>query len=100
MQQSQTILSGCCGAKIVSIDIKIEGNHDRCLRDAVSQTSKPAYLAIIGGESEASISSKLQDHPNHVLFRQKSSQLAGKASVSVGVISRFFFLLRHMSLLL
>ena len=56
--------------------------------DAISQTSKPALLAITGGEGEASTSYKLQDHPNHVLIRQKSKQLAGKAAVPDSVISR------------
>ena len=92
MQQSQiigiSILSGGCGGKIVYIHIKKEGSQDRSLGDAVSQTSKPALLAITNGESEASISNKLQDHPNHVLIRQKSQQLSGEAAVPDSVISR------------
>ena len=55
--------------------------------DAISQTSKPASLAITGGEGEASILDKLQDHPNHVLIRQKSQQLAGEAMVPDSVKS-------------
>ena len=50
--------------------------------------SKPASLAITGGEDEAFMSDKLQDYPNHVLVRQKSEQLAGAAVVSDSVISR------------
>ena len=76
MQQSQIIgismLSEGYGGKIIYIDIKKEEGQDGSLRDAVSQTSKPASLAITGGEGEACISDKLQDHPNHVLIRQKS----------------------------
>ena len=45
-------------------------------------------LAIIGGEGEASISNKLQEHSSHVLIRQKSQQLTGEAAVPDGVISR------------
>ena len=74
--------------KIVYIDIKKECGQDRSLDDAVSQTSKPASLAITGGEGEASVLDKLQDHPDHVLIRQKSQQLAGKASVPDNAISR------------
>ena len=62
MQQSQIIstciLSEGCGEKIVCIDIKKEGGRDRSLRDAVSLTSKPALLAINGGQDEASVSDK------------------------------------------
>ena len=76
MQQSQiigiSILSGGCGGKIVYIDIKKEEGQDQSLGDAVSHTLKPALLAITGGECKASISDKLQEHPNHVLIRQKS----------------------------
>ena len=36
--------------------------------DAVSQISKPVSLSITGGEGEASISDKLQDHLNHVII--------------------------------
>ena len=54
------------------IDIKKEGAKTDARGDAISQTSKPASLAITVGEGEASISNKLQEHPNHVLIRQKS----------------------------
>ena len=43
--------------------------------------SMSASFAITGGEGEASISDKLQDHPNHVLIRQESQQLAGEAAM-------------------
>ena len=73
-QQSQIIgiriLSGDCGGKIVYINVKKEGGQDRPLGDAVSETSKPASLALTGGET--SMSNKLKDHPNHVLIRRKS----------------------------
>ena len=36
------------------IDIKKEGGKDRSLRDAVSQTSKPALLAITADKGKAS----------------------------------------------
>ena len=48
---------------------------NRFLEDAVSQTSKPASRAITGGEGEASISNKLQDHLNHMLIRRSLSSL-------------------------
>ena len=70
MQQSRiigiSILSGGCRVKIVYIDIKKDGGQGPSLGDAISQTSKPASLAITGGEGEASIVDKLQDHPNHM----------------------------------
>ena len=63
MQQSQTIgvsiLSGGCGGKIVYLDSKKDGSQDRFLRGVVPQTSKPASLAVTGGEGKASISDKL-----------------------------------------
>ena len=61
----------------IYIDIKKEKGQDRSLGHAISQTSKPALLAITGGKGEASILDKLQDHPNHVLIRQRSYQDAG-----------------------
>ena len=60
---------------------------NRFVGDVISQTSKPASLAITGGEGEASILDKFQDHPNHVLIRQKSQQLAGEAMVPDSVTS-------------
>ena len=56
--------------------------------DAISQTSKPASLGVTGDEGKASISDKIQDHPNRVLIRQMSLQLAGKAALPDSVISR------------
>ena len=53
------------------INVKKEGDQGRSLGDAISQTSKPASLAITGGEGEATISDKLQAYPNNVLIRQK-----------------------------
>ena len=58
------------------------------MEDVVSQTSKSVSLAATGGEGEASISDKLQDHPNHVFIRQKSQQLSGEAAVPHSVMSR------------
>ena len=59
MQQSQivgiSIRSGSCGGKITYIDIKKEGGQDRSLGDAISQTSKPASLAINSGQGKASM---------------------------------------------
>ena len=76
MQQSQiigiSILYGDCAWKIVYIDIKKEGSQDRSLGDAISQATKPALLAITGGEGKASISDKLQNYPDNVLIRKKS----------------------------
>ena len=68
--------------------MKEEGGQDRSRRDTVSQTSKPALPVVAGGESEASISDKLKDHPDHVLIWEKSQQLAVEAAVSDNVISR------------
>ena len=72
MPQSQVIgistLSGGCGRKIVYTDIKKEEGQDLSLRDAVSQMLKPASFSITGGEGEASISEKLQNHPNHAFI--------------------------------
>ena len=51
------------------IDSNKEGGQDRFLwGGAISQTSKPASLAITGDEGEGSIFDKLQDHSNHVLI--------------------------------
>ena len=76
MQQSQiigiSIVSGGCGEKIVDINIEKKRGQNRSQGDVVSQTSKPAALAITSGEGEASISDKLQDHPNYAFIRQKS----------------------------
>ena len=67
MQQSQiigiSIFCGGSGEKIICIDIKRVDGQDRSHGDAVSQTSKPALLTITGGERKASISDKLQHHP-------------------------------------
>ena len=67
-----SILSEGCGGKIVYIDIKKQGGQDQSLGNAISHMSKPASLAITNGEGEASISDKLQDHPNYVLIWQRS----------------------------
>ena len=53
----------------------------------VEATSKPASLAITGGEGKVFISDKLQDHLNHVLIQQKYQQLAGEAAAPVSVIN-------------
>ena len=63
MQQSQmigiSILSRGCGGKIAYIDIKKEGVTTDPWGTPFFQTSKPASLAITGGEGKASISSKI-----------------------------------------
>ena len=90
MQQIQiigiSILPGGRERKIVYININEEGGQDRSQRDAVSQTSKLASLVVTSGENKASISDKLQDHPNHALIREKSQQLAGDSAVPDSVI--------------
>ena len=50
-------------------------------------SSKLDSLAVIGGEGKASISDKLQDHPNHVPTREKSQQLAGETAMPDRVIT-------------
>ena len=49
--------------------------------------SKPALLALTGGEDEAFISDNLQNHTNHVFIRKQSQQLAGEAAVPDSVIT-------------
>ena len=51
------------------------GGQDRSQRNTVSQMSKPASLAVTGGEGEAFISNKLQDHTKHVLIQKSLSSL-------------------------
>ena len=63
-----------CG-KIAYIVIKMEEGQDRSLGDAVSQTSKPASLAIIGGEGEAPIYDNLQNCPTMCLSGRSLSSL-------------------------
>ena len=81
-----SILSEGCGEKIVYIDVKKEEGQDESLRIAVSQTPIPASLAVTGDEGKVSLSDKLQDHPGHVLNREKSQQFAGEAAVPDSVI--------------
>ena len=61
--------------------------QNRSLRNSVSWTSKPVSLAVTGGKSEASTLEKFPDHPDHVLIREKSQQLAGEAAMPDSVIS-------------
>ena len=69
------------------IDITEKRGQDQSLWDAVSQKSKPASLAITGGENEAYILDKFQNHLDYVLIREKSQQLAGEAVVADSVKS-------------
>ena len=87
--QSQVkYLSGYCGGKIIYADIKEEGDQDRFLRDAVSHTLKSASLAVTGGEGEAFVLNKLQDHPNHVLIPEKYQPIAGEVAMLNSAKSR------------
>ena len=51
------------------------------------QASEPAWLAVTGGQGEASVPNKFHDHPDHVLVRKKSQQFAGETTVPDSVIS-------------
>ena len=68
------------------IDIEKEGCQGRSLWDTVFQMSQPASLAVTGSKGETSIPDKFHDHTNHVLIREKSQQLAGKATMPDSVI--------------
>ena len=70
------------------MDAKKEKGQYRSLKDAVSQTLKPASLAITDGEGEAFILDKHQGHPNHVLIQQKTQQLAGETAMPSSVTGR------------
>ena len=95
-QKSKTILnrlhnqfSGDCGGQVVRIDVEKEGSHDRSLRNAVSQTSKAALLAVTVIKSETLILKKLHDHSDHVLKGKNPQQLVDKTKVSDSVICRY-----------
>ena len=45
------------------------------------------WLAVTSGQDEASVPNKFHNHPDHVLVRQKSKQLAGETTVPDSVIS-------------
>ena len=45
-----------------------ERGQDQFMRDAVSQTSKPALLVVTDGEGKASILDKLKNHSGLVLI--------------------------------
>ena len=59
--------------------IKKEGNQDRFVKDALSQTSKLVSLAAFSGKDEASILHQLQDYPDYVIIWERSQQLANEA---------------------
>ena len=71
-----------------TVDIKKKGSQDRSLIITLFQTSKPASLAVTGGEGEAFIPVKLQDHSDHMLIREMSQQLTIEAAVLDIALSR------------
>ena len=48
---------------------------------------EPAWVAVPSGQGKASVLNKFHYHPDHVLIRKKSQQLAGEATVPDSVIS-------------
>ena len=55
--------------------------------ETIFDASEPAWLAVTSCHGEASVPNKFHDHPDHVLVRKKSQQLAGEATVPDSVIS-------------
>ena len=93
MQQSQivgtSILSGGCGRNILYTDIKKKGSQDRSPKNAIFRTSNTATLAVTGGDVEASVFDKLQDHLGCVTMREKSHQLAAEVAGTGKVVCSF-----------
>ena len=72
--------------EVVNVNVKKEWSQNRTLRDAIFESSQPAFSSTTVGEGRIVIIDKLHHHLDHVPAWQESKELAGKAVMPYSVI--------------